>query len=406
MEKLAQKYRLSICFGLALSCLVTSCYLLNRAFIIGNVAAILFLLVSFKKIHFSKKTISLALMFLAGLIGVLTIFLKSDSSLGRLLIYKISFAMFNENPITGIGWGEFGHKYGLYQAQYFRSDHFSVKEFLLADNTYYAFNDYWQFIVENGVVGGFSMLVVIFLLVKATIYKLRNNDKDDLLKLLIAFTIVLCVAAMFTHVFEKRIFQIIVFLAVCYCLLPSKMLVRKRGLKVIFLLLLLSIFSFWQYRFEIRNFNKLQKIETAKTLFAAGYVSEANNTFNELYPSLKEDLSFLSDYNGVLVGSGRLAKKISIIKELNRQYTSSRLYLELAQLYQELGLYKNAEVNYLLAVYMVPNRFVPRKALFDFYSGSGQLSRANFWKAQLLAMPIKIPSAQIDHIRNSLKYEN
>ena len=101
----------------------------------------------------------------------LSFYIKSDSSLGRLLIYKISFKMFLEHPITGIGWGNFQREYNLYQAAFFKSGNYTQKEFLLADNTFYAFNDYWQLIVETGLVGGLCLITfIIFLTIKTYIH--------------------------------------------------------------------------------------------------------------------------------------------------------------------------------------------------------------------------------------------
>jgi O-antigen ligase len=48
---------------------------------------------------------------------------KSDSSAGRLLIYKICIKIFRESFYSGIGLGNFAAVYGKYQAQYFSSFH-------------------------------------------------------------------------------------------------------------------------------------------------------------------------------------------------------------------------------------------------------------------------------------------
>jgi O-antigen ligase len=143
---MVKDYLKSYAFILSIACLclilTLSVLLLSRAFFVGALLGIIFLLFSFKKIVLSKKTVALSLFFVAVAIVVITIFLKSDSSLGRVLIYKISWSMFLDHPITGIGWGNFQRDYGLYQSAYFSAGNYSQKEFLLADNTFYAFNDY------------------------------------------------------------------------------------------------------------------------------------------------------------------------------------------------------------------------------------------------------------------------
>lgn len=70
--------------------------------------------------------------------------------------------MFKQNFFEGIGIGNFQVLYGHYQAAYFGAGQYSIKELLLADNTYYAFNDYFQLIIEIGIDG----LIILILIVR------------------------------------------------------------------------------------------------------------------------------------------------------------------------------------------------------------------------------------------------
>lgn len=78
---------------------------------------------------------------------------KSNSSAGRLLIYKVSANMLQDNWLFGTGNGRFKVAYNEFQAAYFQSGNIDSREALLADKTYYCFNDFFQVFIENGLAG-------------------------------------------------------------------------------------------------------------------------------------------------------------------------------------------------------------------------------------------------------------
>ncbi len=98
-----------------------------------------------------KLGICILIFLLVGFSSVVLV--KRDSSLGRLLIYKISFDILKDNYIKGVGVGNYKILYGKYQIDYFKNGQYSTKELLLADNSVNAFNDYLQFFIETGLIG-------------------------------------------------------------------------------------------------------------------------------------------------------------------------------------------------------------------------------------------------------------
>ncbi len=91
---------------------------------------------------------------IAACLLVLLLNFKSNSSSGRLLIYKVITTQLEPSElITGIGYGKFKVRYNELQANYFSKKSINNNEALLADNTYYMFNDPLQFIIETGLVG-------------------------------------------------------------------------------------------------------------------------------------------------------------------------------------------------------------------------------------------------------------
>lgn len=85
------------------------------------------------------------------LIFVALFMLKLDSSLGRVLIYKVSGQMLKDNWLSGFGFGKFYEQYLYYQSAYFEKGYYTTKELILAGNTHYVFNEYWKLVVELGI---------------------------------------------------------------------------------------------------------------------------------------------------------------------------------------------------------------------------------------------------------------
>lgn len=123
----------------------------------------------------SFKIIASSIFILFTVLVLLVFFIKSDSSLGRVLIYKISIQIFQDNFLLGIGLGNFQEIYLYQQASYFSKEIYTNKELLLADNTHYAFNDYWQFIIEIGIIGFVILGLLFYLLGKLVLSAMRSK---------------------------------------------------------------------------------------------------------------------------------------------------------------------------------------------------------------------------------------
>lgn len=58
----------------------------------------------------------------------------------------------------------------------------------------------------------------------------------------------------------------------------------------------------------------------------------------------------------------------------------------------ELGNYKEAEKEYQISLYMVPNRMKSRYDLMNLYLQQKDTANAIYWANSILEMPVKIPS--------------
>lgn len=106
---------------------------------------------------------------------------NNNSTFERLLMWRNSFIMIKEKPISGIGlsnWKILFPKYGYSGAKY-----------LVGDNIKFTrpHNDYLQFWSENGLLCVVSFLVIFLIAFIFCIKKLKHSNKDESIVLLVCF---------------------------------------------------------------------------------------------------------------------------------------------------------------------------------------------------------------------------
>ncbi len=319
------------------------------------------------------------------------IWYKAASSNGRLLIYKISFNILKDNWIWGIGNGQFKTMYNHYQAAYFTINSIDSKEALLADNTYYAFNDFFQLIIENGAVG--------FLFFSATLTVLFTQIKKNAAftnKGFIAATaslICICTCSLFSYPFQ--ILPVTIQALLCGVLInfysKSHTIVLSQSISkgfkyvMVFICLISSMHSFvWMYY-------KIQSQE-AFELSRMGFKKQALKKYEQINSLYVKDGNTIYQYATTLYNSNKLIEANNVISEATNYLVNNDSYRLKAQIAYELKEDKQAEKYFKLAVYIVPNRMKSRYDLLNYYTEIKDTSHAIYWAASILNMPVKVPS--------------
>ena len=391
---------LSACIILCLSI-----YLENRSFILGSVAALIFLLFTANKFRFSAISICLVTMGFTGLILVLALAVKSASTHGRILIYKVSAGIFREHYLWGLGLGNFKKQYLHYQAAYFERGNYSEQELLLAGNTYYAFNDHWQFMLEWGVFGGVVLLLAISSIVYMIHKVLSSADRTNTAFLTgCVLLMTIAVAACFNHVFERVYIQIVFLLSLSVIVWGfAKQWIKNRVFY--FACVLLGVFMLLTAEFghKIIAREAYHQWREANSLRRMGYFNQAFHNFEVAYPYLQADASFLRDYAEMMMSARRFHEAIEIFEQALPHWVGHRMYMSLGTCYHQVGRYDEAERTFLKSVYMVPNRFESRFALFTYYIETDRKEEASYWGKSIMELPVKVPSARVDMIRKDVQ---
>lgn len=331
---------------------------------------------------------------------------KSDSSSGRLLIYKVSAVMLKENLLWGIGHGQFKIQYNQYQASYFAAHNIDSKEALLADNTFYAFNDFLQGIIENGLIALLFLAAIIFLLVLQIKKAKTNASNKHFFTASVASLLCILTGALFSY--PLQILPIAIQATLCLCIINSFETGKEfqielsemgrniaGGMLILLSTLLLIHFSFY--------FNNKRETNQAFELKRAGFRQKAIEKYRNLNSSYIQEGNMLYLYAQELYYINQPTQAREILNRAKKFYCTNEVYKLSAAIESELKNYKQAEADYKTAINMVPNRMRSRSELFEFYLERKDTATAIYWANSILNMQVKVASQKTKNIRQKTK---
>jgi O-antigen ligase len=378
----------------------------GRAGWLGLILAVVYLTYQYLSNQKIKKIILYLLLPFLTLVFALLFLYKSDSSSGRILIYKVSAGMVKDNWLWGIGNGQFKVQYNQYQAAYFASHNIDSKEALLADNTFFAFNDFLQAVIENGVIAFLALIAILLLLVVQIKQTIINAGNKHFFTAATASFICIVTGSLFSY--PLQIFPVIVQATLCIAIInsfpsaPKQQInlseignkITKSVLLLISILLVVHFCFYYSYKFKSNQAFHLKR---------AGFKQKAIKEYAALNTSYINDGDALYSYAQELYYSNQLQLAKEVISKAKRYYTSNDVYKLSAAIEAELQNYIQAEKYYKTAVYMVPNRMISRKNLLDFYLERKDTTNAIYWANSIINMPVKINSEITKNIQQKTR---
>ncbi len=366
----------------------------SRSGIIGLVFTLALFPFFLKKKLPNVKAYWITISVVLGILLWLLFYYKKDSTNGRLLVYKVTSKVFNDNFLSGIGLGHFSVTYNKYQADYFASNSIDSKEALLADNTFYAFNDYLQFICETGLIG----LVGLICLGYFTYLKLKSKTLSSMQKAAMGFVFCILLGSIFSYPLQIKIVQVLIVFYLAILFINEKE-ATQRALKSkkIGEALIISITLCLGVIYISLKINYQLEFDKADKLSQLGYKNESLKLYRTLNEHLFCDGYTRFLYARELYNSNKLDEAKAIIKKAKISYIDNEVFALSANILIEQKLYKDAEPELKEALFMVPNRIKSRYELFRFYLNQQDTINAKIWQNSILNMVIKIPSAITDN---------
>jgi O-antigen polymerase len=361
-----------------------------------------------KQLLFNKIRIVVAILMAIVVVtslGVGLYYLKKSSSIGKLLIFKVTLSKIIERPIFGHGVGRFTAEYNNWQAAYFR-EHLIEMDGIKgrsADNTYYAFNEYLEITAELGLLGLSLFLTVISMV----FLNVQNNNK--ITNPLFGSLISLLVCAAFSFPFYSLPTQILLFILLALlsslsshtrvCSFFFTNILSRHSMLPFRIAVVSVICAIYLSFYSFRQFEGYYKWDEADKLYGTKSYTESCCSFFEVYNQMKYDGEFLQSYGKACYMKRDYISGLEILTKAKYLASDDFLYTTLGDLNKAIGSFKEAEQAYYNAFYMVPNKFYPLYLLAKLYDENGQVEKANQIAHIIIKKKPKVSSAAVDQMQ-------
>lgn len=318
---------------------------------------------------------------------------KPKSADARLFIWKVSYQMAKQSPVTGLGIHSFAANYMNYQAiELEECEDDDLKR--NASNNTYAFNEFIRILIEQGLVGlSFFVMLII------STYRHKARDGIDLI-LRSAFTAFL-VFSCFSYPLE------ILSLSVCFTLLlacqPHATLIsfRYRLHGVPHFIIACAILSFFLY-YICKSYSLHQHIQTSIGMLHRTKNMQAAKELKMLYPQFMQEKEHLLSYGKVLYLQ-QDTTCTEVLEQCVALNPTSETLCALGEIYRLNRKYQKAETCFRQASSMVPGYITPRYLLFCLYQTKGEKDKAVQTAHFILRMRPKVVNSLVLDIKRELR---
>lgn len=395
--RIGSKWRY-IYVALAFSTIICEIVLEGRAAVLGSLLAFLFCIYSSKASNSKfRRVFSLISILLFFILTIFTsILFKTESSKGRIFIWKQSIALFERNWTLGVGLGRINPAVNHQQAEYFSKESLYTTSAVNADDCYFAFNEWLHIGVELGILGLLLSLIITFFLLSQCF---KNANTKNAWKGAILLPIFF--ASLFSYPLHN------IYILCCFIIVSGVIAVRyiseKRSIpQRAILFLAVIIFSLFLYS-GVKYLRFKRQVSELNILLKEGRRTEAYQLGINLEEYGKKSHVFSSLYLELLFDTHRLKESIKWFEKCHAYHCNNKAHTVIAKCYSELGDSANAEKHFLISLYIKPHLLQSRVDLMNFYSSHGNKKTAIYWASEVLKYPIKVKNIKAEVLRNEAR---
>jgi len=287
-------------------------------------------------------------------------FLKRDSAIGRLLLWRISALAIADSPITGNA--SFAEAYGNAQERYFAEGNTTEAERLMAGSPDYAFNEYLQIGVEYGLP---VLLLALALLIFCIVASFRGKT-FGLSGALVSF-MVFAVASYPLHLPAFVAVLVLLVFAILYHHVAEKYS-RWWMLPLPIAMILVSALGIGEYsqrQQALTQWGKIQFLYHNKQYHAVA------DRYAGIYDAMQWNGRFLYEYGHSIYKSGRYDEAIPVLLKSAQLSADPMVHNIIGECHQALGNYQEAEGCYQRSAHRIPSRLYPHYLLYFLYCEDG-----------------------------------
>lgn len=366
----------------------------SRAALLSIVLSFTAIIIYPKVKHLKKLKIVVSTFFI-GLIVFTVAFVKSDSSLGRIFVWKKCIDIIPENLFFGAGFGRFTFEYNKYQSLFFSKLIHPNKEAFLADYSESAFNEFLQFGVEMGLTG---LAFLLILLGCFFYFKKQTNNAEYF------FNAILCsFIPLFLGWSVLRYFPI-----GCFFFIGIALLSKQIGNKLIFsfkvkskkiknILLLFVIFLAILFLHNRANYLLISwSVQNDKKL-------NYSDNLRKAFPKLQYSDSHVYKCCDFLIRNNEYKQAAFVAEKSSKWLNSPALYHYLYKIHLEQKEYSKVvkDLDYLINI--SPSKIYPKYALAKLYYSTGNKIKGDSLAEKILTTKPKVMNADVILMREELK---
>lgn len=320
------------------------------------------------RLHRKKVSLVMVIICIITIAGIMGIYqMKKDSANGRLLMWKVTAMAIAKQPIKGVGLGGFPAAFAETQSEYFASRKATETEKIVAGCPEYAFNEYLQIGLEQGVIGLITFLLWLGSILYYGVKNKRYGVTGGILSLMIfAFS---------SYPLQLPSFWILLIFLSVITINPQRTNIKqinsdKKGLKIINIAFIfaLCIISILLYSSQTGTGEAYQKWNKTKFLYNANAYEAAYEGYEELYPKLNHKPEFLFEAGQCLSKMERYEESNRLLERATLLSADPMIHYIWAKNVQALGQYEEAEKRFLHAIDILPERIYPYYLLTKLYA--------------------------------------
>ncbi len=285
---------------------------------------------------------------------------KKDSADGRFLMWYVASEIIVDNQGIGTGLGSFPAQYAETQARYLETG--MPQERYVAGCPPYAFNEYLQIGIEQGIIG----LICFLFVLGYAMYQGTKQQTYGAVGALGSFA----VFAFASYPLQLPDFWVLLTGVTVFCI-PPETTGKGKNLwtwtqRIAFTgLALFGIYNFYQakpYYEAYRSWNQVRSLYHNKAY------QTAVTGYERLYPWLGHRPEYVFETARCLEESGQAKEAIPYLKRGTQLSSDPMMYYVLAQCEQKIGRYPEAETHLLHAIRILPERIYPYYLLVWLYA--------------------------------------
>lgn len=369
---------ISLCILLSSSRIGTICMLTCFAFGVKP----------FFKIKLNTKSISLILIIAFAITYSCFLFIqKTNSTAGRLAIWKITIGGIVHKPIMGHGKNSFSKEYMKYQAKYFKNNPKS-KSAILASNVSHPLNEYLKVLFENGILGLLFYTLILFFIWKLSI---KSTFNIKLLHCFLVSLLILCCAS-YPFKYPSTYFLTLFFIFIYTPNYQHSPL--KKWFTPLFatLMLFVCVLTLFSMKAEMRWANVNNEFYNYDS-------SQILQEYQKVYYPLRKNPYFLYNFSAELYYSDFFRESLELLNLCENYLCDYDTQILNAQNFKKLGKLDLSVEHFKNASYMVPSKFYPYFNLFEIYTELGDMEQAKYYANLILNKEVKVPSQKINYYK-------